>query len=130
MKNSVSYVYIATPYSHPDKQVEVQRYESCMQILATLHALKMPCYSPIVHWHNVSRKFYLPGDADFWRIQDHAMIFHAKELWVIKLEGWEKSVGVESEIEFAQTMNLRVVKLDHDIDKIITAAKSYRTRDF
>lgn len=95
------YNYLASPYSHPDPYVREQRYLAAASALQTLLANKIWTYSPIVHCHELAKLWGLPGDAEFWKDYDAAMIHAARRLFVLRIPGWNESVGVKGEIKLA-----------------------------
>ena len=103
------YAYIASPYSHGDPHVRELRYMYAAKYTAACIAAGEHVYSPIVHNHHLAKTFSLRGDFDFWKSFDLSMLFHAYELRILRLDGWEKSVGVTAERQFAIEHELRVV---------------------
>jgi len=75
-----------------------QRYIEAMR--ATTYLLKKGIwvFSPIVHCHPMD----LPRDYEFWQAYNKAMLSEADGLYVLIIEGWEKSRGVTDEISFAR----------------------------
>lgn len=69
-------------------------------------------YSPIAHWHPAAYIHDLPKDAEFWRSMNFEHILHCTAVWVLRLDGWEDSVGVREEMEFAHESNLPIVFVD------------------
>ena len=105
-------IYLASPYSHPDEQVRVDRYEAVSAMAASIIVKTkgqiMP-FAPITHSHPL---FVLKPEtgSDFtaWQGFDEWMIRACDELWVLTLKGWDKSVGVTAEIEYAKSMGKHV----------------------
>lgn len=53
---------------------------------------------------------------DYWKKHDLLMIEKCDELWVAKMPGWNKSVGVKEEVRHAYKHNKIVKYIDvHDI---------------
>jgi len=104
-------IYLASPYNHEDPSVRDWRYEQTMELLAGLLMSGKFVYSPIVHCHEMSKKFPLSIRFDFWREFDFHMIDLAKCLYVYQLEGWETSTGVSLEIAHAENISKPVVYL-------------------
>lgn len=91
-------IYLASPYSHFDPARRQSRYEQIMAVTAKFLAEGHHVYSPIVHCHPLSLAHILPGDFAFWQSYNIHMLGRAQELWVVQLEGWQESKGVEEEI--------------------------------
>jgi len=101
-------IYLAAPYTGME---ELSFEVSCM-VAAFLMKTGKVVYSPIVYGHTLATKYDLPADCDFWLMQDLDMICRCDELYVITLEGWDKSLGVAAEIEEALMMGMPVSFID------------------
>ena len=102
-------IYLACPYSDADPLVEDARYQLVTKVAAAL-IVKTACevFSPVTHSHHISRTAaryaieraedpWVPT-YDFWLTFDYHMLDIADWLYVLKLEGWEKSKGIEAEV--------------------------------
>ena len=109
------YVYIASPYTHPDEEVMRYRYEDALRAAKICLSAGLACYSPIAHWHPISMGFEAdrPITFDQFVIQDLSLVASCFEFWVLALDGWEDSRGVSAEFDFARDMNktTRIVTL-------------------
>lgn len=94
------FIYVASPYSHPDAEIRHRRYLRVMWYVMNLLKNRQWCYSPIVHCHEMARIHALPVDAIFWMDYNYALLSSARELHVLCLEGWQESVGVKGEVAF------------------------------
>lgn len=65
-------------------------------------------YSPIVHNHPIAELIDLPKDWAFWEKIDITMLAKCDMLYVLKINGWEKSRGVAAEIKFAMNRNIPI----------------------
>lgn len=101
-------IYIASPYSHPDKQVEQWRYEMVQKEVADMCRAGHYAYSPIVHCHPMAQLHSLPTDAAWWREHNEAFLRKCDKLVVLMLEDWDKSIGVRAEIAFAEKHGIPV----------------------
>ena len=98
-------VYLASSYSHPDPAVRQARYEEVTRVAADIivssNGQTMP-FAPITHSHPL---FVLRPEtgADFskWQEFDEWMIRNCDELWVLTVDGWRESAGVQAEIRYA-----------------------------
>lgn len=96
----VGFIYVASPYSHPEEERRHDRYLQVMHYVMKLLQNREWCYSPIVHCHEMARIHFLSTDAMFWLDYNYAMLSQARELRVLCLPGWKDSVGVKGEIAF------------------------------
>jgi len=101
-------IYLASPYSHAEERVRVRRYLYTREFVYRQLAKGVPLVSPIVYCHQFARDFDAPTDAVSWLPLNAALIEAAKGLWVLKLDGWEDSVGVKMEIEKADLLGLPI----------------------
>jgi sugar phosphate isomerase/epimerase len=104
----MSYIYLASPYSHQDPAVREARWRAVCAVAARLMGAGLYVYSPIAHTHPIAEAGDLPKGWDYWQGFDRAMLAHAKELWVVTMEGWDQSAGVKAEVEIAQELGLPV----------------------
>lgn len=101
-------LYIASPYSHPDKHVEQWRYEMTQEEVARLHNGRDFFYSPIVYTHVMACRYKMKTTAEHWQNHNEAMLRKCDKLIVLMLEDWDKSVGVRAEIAFAESLGIPV----------------------
>lgn len=92
--------YLASPYSHPDAAVRQQRFEAACRVAAALIRRGHVVFSPIAHSHSIAQHG-LPVDWGFWERHDRRLLAACDELWVLKLDGWQHSRGVQAEIAIA-----------------------------
>lgn len=60
-------------------------------------------FSPIAHSHCIAQHG-LPLDWGYWERHDERLLAACDELWVLKLDGWQHSRGVQAEIAIARAM--------------------------
>lgn len=91
-------IYLASPYSHPDPAMRVARFESACRATSRLMKTGMLVFSPIAQSHSVAIHGGTPVDWAFWEAYDTAVLAGCGKLLVLKLDGWDRSVGVGAEI--------------------------------
>ncbi|NJL70371.1 MAG: DUF1937 family protein [Candidatus Competibacteraceae bacterium] len=99
-------IYIASPYSSPDRGIQEARFEAAEYFTAYWLQRGRMVFSPIVYCHRMAAIHHLPTDFTFWRNFNEAMLDRALELWVLKLDGWQVSDGVSSEMKMALARHL------------------------
>lgn len=103
-------MYLASPYTHPDKAVEAQRFESVLSawnwLIQNNHDWHF--FVPIVQSHALCTSGHTPGDWKFWADFDGTMISKCQEFWVLCIPGWETSVGVSAERKIAAELGLPI----------------------
>lgn len=110
----MSFIYLATPYTHASDIVREDRFKAACQKAADLMISGEKVFSPIAHSHPV--EFYgMDGEiksGDFWLDQDFAILQHASKLVVYKIDGWDKSAGIERELAFARDNGIPIEFID------------------
>lgn len=94
-------VYLASPYSHPDPKIVEARFRAVCKEAARLMRQGVFLYSPIAHTHPLAVYGMLPGSWDFWERYDQMMMDRCDELWILCLDGWQRSTGVTAETDWA-----------------------------
>lgn len=107
----MSYIYLASPYTHADPRIRELRYHGAAQCAAWFLKQEIWIYAPIVHCHHLALNYGMPVEYDFWRRYDECMITSAAELCVFKINGWKESRGVTEEIKFARSLGKPVTSV-------------------
>jgi hypothetical protein len=107
-------IYLACPYSDSDITVKVHRFEAVNKAAAKLMNSGKYVFSPISHTHPIAVAGELPTGWEFWKEYDRLMLSRCQKLIVLKLDGWETSVGVSAEIEIAKEFNIPIEYLEKD----------------
>lgn len=97
-------MYLASPYTHPNKEIMHLRYLATRETTAELLRDGKPVYSPIVHCHSMTVAHGLSPDIEFWEDYDFAMIAALPIFAVLELPGWSSSKGIKAEIAFADSL--------------------------
>ena len=101
-------IYLVSPYSHEDESIRLERYEDASHVTAELMARGQLVFSPIAYSHPLATRCDLPLGWDYWQKFDKAMLAACDSLWVLCLDGWMESVGVQAEIELARAANMHI----------------------
>jgi hypothetical protein len=109
-------VYLAGPYSHPDKAVRKNR-EICHSLCAV--ALKrqgeIDVYAPIPETTALCELGGLTGtDWNSWRGHDLNLLSRCDEIYVMMIDGYKESLGVRGEVKFALQNDIPVKFIDED----------------
>lgn len=110
--NTDEVYYLASPYSHPDPVIKEMRYTIVTAIGAALSLAGFLTIEPIGASHPVAKTFKLPTGYEFWKRRDRALISHSDGVIVAMMDGWQESVGVTDEIQFAESIGKPVYYLD------------------
>lgn len=106
-------IYLISPYSHPDPSIREYRMRQAAQTTYILMSHGEIVFSPIVHGHalvaNVSE--CTETSWGFWGFQCLGMLDKADAVYVLDLDGWEESVGVDAELKYADSLCLPIFLL-------------------
>lgn len=115
-------IYLASPYSCMDPSaglipaalIRQARYDAvtkCAGILEDTYPYAF--IQPITQSHNTS-KYHKKKDTGFkaWETRDLTFVSRCDEVWVLGIEGWSESIGVQAEISFAVVNNIPVKFID------------------
>ena len=95
-------IYLACPYSHKDPKIRDERFYAVSKKAGEIMQQGYTVFSPISHSHPIDMIFDDPQDHGFWLKQDVHFIDWADEIWVLSLDGWLESYGVQWEIKYAK----------------------------
>lgn len=110
----MAYIYIGSPYTDKSKLVQHKRYLQVSEVVADMLCKGVHVYSPIVHCHELAKKFRLPGDFDFWCKYNYAMLEQASHFHILELDGWNDSKGLKAEIKFALSKAIPILRVPHE----------------
>lgn len=112
-------IYLASPYSHPDKRVMEKRFKQVCMIAGRLFQAKYLLFCPIAQNHSIAHLCDLPVGIQFWGDFDRTMLDCCDELWVCTMDGWKESIGVQHEIAYMRHKGKPVFTLEPDtLEKI------------
>ena len=103
---------LASPYSDPDGFVRAYRVAQAAKAAAKLTTEGHIAYSPVVHGHALCEVSNLDPLSPIWYAHAEAMLRMCDRVTVLRLEGWQTSVGVQHEIKLAKQLGLPVDYLD------------------
>ena len=107
-------VYLASPYTHTDPEIREKRFKDVCKAAAVLFSKGYFVFSPIAMTHPISSQNNLPVPYHFWQEFDELMISRSDYFVILKLDGWEKSVGVAEESKFAMLIGKKIHYLDEE----------------
>ena len=102
--------YIASPYSSDDPSIVAQRVADVEKVVVQI-TTKYPDvspFSPVLYTANLQEKGLASGPPRGWYAFDFAFLRNADRLLVLKLDGWESSIGIALEVAFAEARGLPI----------------------
>lgn len=109
MNKSEILIYLATPYSHPERTKRAKRFMTACELSAALFTSGWMVFSPIAHTHPISEIGGLPGHYEFWQIYDRLMIQRCDILLVVDMPGSSDSKGILAETKIAQELKKPII---------------------
>lgn len=95
----INYVYVVSPYTHPEEKIMEIRYDAALQACGEMIMEGFHVLSVIVHCHPIAQRFNLPRDHKYWGDYDDSFILKWAEAgYVLRFRNWHKSKGVKKDI--------------------------------
>lgn len=110
------FLYLASPYTHESELVRHKRYLDVAELTAHLLRGHIAVYSPIVHCHDIAKRYDLPKGFEFWEHYNYQMLEKAEKLLVYQMAGWNASRGLKGEIKFATARNIPITHIQFPLD--------------
>jgi hypothetical protein len=100
-------IYLACPFNHMDPSTRERRSHAAGRFASKLMRDGMMIFCPLSH-HVSILQYGLPVGWDYWEKFNTEFLKKCDKLYVLKLEGWKDSVGVQAEIRLARKLNLPI----------------------
>ena len=108
-------IYLASLYSlESTPEIRQQRFERVVKLTGVLIKNGFNVVSPIVHNHPIALGLGLDCGWEFWKPYDECLLSKCDELFVLRDEGWDRSVGITAEIKLAQELNMSITYVEFD----------------
>lgn len=108
-------IYLASPYTHPDKKLMDRRAREVTDCSIKLLQQNIFTFCPISYNSPWSRtKWKLPHEWTFWEKFDCIFLCRCDGIAVLDLDGWEKSIGIAAELEYARRMGIPECHVSYD----------------
>lgn len=105
--------YLGQPYSvNSDEVVRERRYKYAVKKVAEYLNQGYNVFSPILNSHAPAVEHSLPNTWSFWANIDKEYLALCGEMIVLKMDEWEKSVGLAAEIEYAKAIGIPIVYVE------------------
>jgi len=87
----------------------VERFNKVSYVAGDLMKQGYCVISPITHSHTIAELQDMPKDWGFWKSQDLTLLSKCDILYVLQLDGWKESIGVNAEIEYAKDNDIEII---------------------
>lgn len=109
--------FLSSPYSNDDAAVINERVYLTAKATAILLRRGEFIFSPILHGHAiVERESDVPGDWKFWQAYCKKFIDVSDKVFVLIIEGWDKSIGIGQELLHAQLQKKKIIYITFNDD--------------
>lgn len=103
------YIYLASPYSAPDKFLRISRYRAALRACNELMMAGELVFCPVAYGHSLEEKARQNFPYDYWLRWSKALLAPAKALYVLTLPGWNLSEGVRTEVRLAHELEIPIL---------------------
>ncbi len=104
----MAYSYLGSPYTSQSSAIRTVRYKTTMLAMAFLVKRGITAYSPIIHFHVLTKLHMIPSTYDFWSLHNENMLIPAERFIILALTNWEKSVGLRGETATAEANEIPI----------------------
>lgn len=103
-------LYLAAPYSDPDPIIRLSRYHEANLAAARIMAAGYGVISPLSMGVTITASCpgKLGSDWEIWKNVCLRMLEQCDTFCILTLPGWEKSIGVQAELEHAKALGLAI----------------------
>lgn len=106
-------IYIASPYSHTDPAVVQSNFETVSKYCAQCVKNGEVLISPITYGHTLLTFEEMPSSWEFWTNFCLSILVKCDRIRVVKMDGWDKSAGVEGELSCARDHGIPIEYVEH-----------------
>ena len=92
-------IYLLSPYTHFDPNVEDARAETITNIMVALRNRGWNAVSPVALCHPIRRMYALPGSFSYWESICNCFLNVSVAAFVIQIQGWNESEGISAELK-------------------------------
>jgi hypothetical protein len=122
-------IYLACPYSHPNWQTRLDRFDASARAAAMLIRKGLVVYSPITMTHPIDvalAENQGSMGSDYWCDFDESFMDVCTEMLILTLDGWRESNGIRREIAYFEKQGkaISLMSLEGEISHYSTQALS------
>ena len=111
MKKLSGVLYLAAPYSDPDKDKRQWRYKMVTAAAAKLISKGHIVFSPITMTHPIDELLAAEGESlgsNYWIAFDLSFMKFCSEMRILQLPGWEQSRGIKRESQIFRQQGKKI----------------------
>ena len=107
--DEIPYIYLASPFSHPDPHEREARVAAIAKITARLIAEGHIVFSPVAYTAEIQKDGDPPAG---WYRFTLRQLAACTDLWIYKQDGWQDSEGIKKEIAFAMGRGMPITYME------------------
>jgi len=114
-------IFISLPYTSKRAITTQNRVDIAEKLVLKLAEQNIIGMSAIVYYHNLIDKYKFGNISyEFWTKICLELLCNCSSVWVLKIDGWDKSTGVADEVKCAKELGLpiRYISLE-ELEEII-----------
>lgn len=100
-------IYVACAFCQADPEIRQQRIDNVSRFCAEKMRQGVVVFCPLIHNYHIL-KYGLPIGWSYWEQFNKELLKRCDRLYVLKLEDWEKSVGLQAEVAIARSLNIPI----------------------
>lgn len=108
-------IYVSVPYTSPYSAVTDYRMLKFAEYAGELQRNGYTVVSALYNHFLLEQGIDLPSAWEFWKTTSETLVVISDEVHVLQLDDWDKSIGVKGEIDFANSLGIKVVYIEPDI---------------
>ena len=108
----VELIYLACPFRHADPSLQRKRSAAAHYVAAQLSSQGRHVFSPLTHNEILIDIIQDAIPGEHWMQFDLTILAACKRLFVLTMEGWQLSKGVQREILFARERSMPIEEID------------------
>lgn len=101
-------LYLANPYSHPEREVMQARLKAVTTVLSHLTKSGEPALAAVAYTSRIQQDDVSPPQG--WYHYDLGFLAGCRGLMLLQLPGWERSFGVQLELATANLLELPITE--------------------
>lgn len=105
--NSNELIYVSCAFGQDDPHVREKRIDLVSRFCAEKMREGIIVFCPLIHNYYILR-YGLPIGWSYWEKFNTQLLKRCDRLFVLKLEGWERSEGIQAEVTLARKFNIPI----------------------
>jgi len=126
----IKLIYLGVPYTHPESNMREERFRKVSKYASHLMERGKYVYSPISHAHPIALAGKLPTNWDYWAEYDQFFLNLCHSFYILCLEGWEESKGVQAEYALALELGKPIFLVNEFTYKLSKAPECVLSGDY